>query len=207
MKKIVMAFVFMGTLPLCAYILPAEWIIKEMAKQCIDVKKPATFKAQLTTATNAYLFDGRFTPGLVAQNIREESSKRPAGKISLVLPSLGLVAELMSCGPRAESKIKDYLKKMGIDLSQVGLTFVGHQPAFVIGEGESQVWINKDTFEPLKETSPNGERSFEKWTLIAPWAKRLPSLITVVKGSEKSELSLSYQDSLYPKESHGSRLP
>ncbi len=176
-------FFLMGCLmmPLArAVTLPTDFILAEMAKNCIGKKVRLNGAISRLGATK---FVG-IKIGEDGMSVNDESI------------NTYFLANIISCEHSAK-RIKEYLASHGVDVKKSGHGLFNFEPVYIIGADESdraspQLWILKKDFLPVKERAQGREIIFDKWATIDSLVdKKLPSIISISAGGEFETISLS----------------
>jgi hypothetical protein len=199
MKKLSLMFLILTNQWASAYAPPVDFLLGEMAKQCITGK--ASFVGMRERDEGVSFISARLeNSAFLLSNqvdVKEGERDQKASQDNKDYP-VNFLSLLMDCKNSNLESMRAYLSKLGIDLSrEVAHGFFNYDPVYIIGASPSepkapQLWIDKRTNLPLRENGAEHEIYFDKWTMIQGLSgKKFPSIITSTKDGKVEKLSLS----------------
>lgn len=165
-----------------AYIPPVSFILQQMAQQYIKQNSnEQRLSSMIALKKNPYrssmmVFNDQ---GVFYKATNEETLNE--------MPQTFL-ASINACRAKAVSSclgiINDYLIKNAIDKEKVSLAIFDNEPAYIVGAqaGDTkspQLWLNKDSYLPVKEQRGLCEITWKKWQSNNDKSFLYPRLITM----------------------------
>lgn len=187
MKKIALSFLLISH-GINASVPSLDVILAEVSKNCLKAQKlnaivtrgyEKSFALMKLNDLGLFITEER--------SIIEGKPKKPIKDKE----DLYFLAKLMGCKTSSKvDELKKYLSQIGVNLNMITYGLWMNDIVFIIGAGPTdehaaQVWVEKNSFLPVKEVS-RGRTTIFRWI-----DKEFPSSISTFEGDEKSSLSIS----------------
>lgn len=191
--KFVLLFLLMSV-PLLANTI--DFVVTKMSERCIPREVTFTAIVAEKNLRQAHTLTLKKT-GLVAKTPVSDDKKSPPTQPTTF--DLKILNELVGCDGKkiVIERLKKYFKKASINEgAPLAQGLFGYQPVYIIGADQKdstspQVWIDKETFLPVKEIGKGYVATFDKPMMISAVQKSFSRIITIAATENSYTISLA----------------
>lgn len=193
--KIFFALLFMLAKTLSA--TTHDFIVAKMSEQCIPAD--SAFEGIIVEGDRKYFcslvlkIDGL----LVEDQVLVNGTKTPLVPTKKKL-DLKIFNQLIGCDNKKiiVARIKKYLATAGINTANLSQGLFGYRPVYIIGATQTdqkaaQVWIDKETFLPVRQIGAGFVMTFDKPESVGNMTKKFPRTIVMSSSEINYNIALS----------------
>ena len=188
---------------------PAKWLISKLASNNYSFSSDKLFKSilvennKISNSQEYISADLNYNyNGINFKNLKfiKNNSLVNINKVNKI--NFGLFGELIKIKNKSqkyrENLIKNYLLKIGVDLTKVGIDFINnYQVGYIIGaynkySCDPKIYISKNKFYLVGESFTNYNILLDKLSVIAGIKTKLPLIININQEKVYYSLSMSH---------------